>query len=203
MGGRCRGTTPTLCLCGPLPSGKRISAAPIVPTSGLSQEDFAVCMGFLQEAAQSGDVLREFVILPIGRTPPDRARRCHHHVKLMGAGVSWCSGDHDSASGDSRAGRQRRRRGTTGEGTGPADTELPLVWNLGRAAITPSGAARLQRTTWPSTFADHQQNEGPLRVGRAFESGQLSIVPSLRVWWSGWLGAACPLSRVRGRRRPC
>jgi hypothetical protein len=55
---------------------KRISAAPIVPTSGLSQEDFAVCMGFLQEAAQSGDVLREFVILPIGRTPPDRARRC-------------------------------------------------------------------------------------------------------------------------------
>ena len=27
---------------------------------------------------------------------------------------------------------------------------------LGSAAIPPSGAARLQRITWPSTFADHQ-----------------------------------------------
>jgi hypothetical protein len=33
------------------------------------QEDFAVCMRFLQEATQSGDVFREFVILRSGERP--------------------------------------------------------------------------------------------------------------------------------------
>jgi hypothetical protein len=92
--------------------------------TGLSQEDFAVCMTFLQEAAQSGDVPREFVLLPIGGTPHDRARRFHQHVNLLAGRVSWCSGDHDECTRrlPSWSPAQWRRRGTTDGSTGSVDT---------------------------------------------------------------------------------
>jgi hypothetical protein len=40
--------------------------------TGLSQEDLAVCVSFLQEAAQSGDVLREFVVYRSAERPSIR-----------------------------------------------------------------------------------------------------------------------------------
>ncbi len=42
---------------------------------------------------------------------------------------------------------------------GPSRLRMPVLLALGSAAITPSGAARLQRITWPSTFADHQERQ--------------------------------------------
>jgi hypothetical protein len=71
---------------------------PDAKVAGLSQEDFGVCMGFLQEAAQSGDVPPELVVLPIGGTLQDRTTRFHEHVSLLAGRVSWCSGDHDECA---------------------------------------------------------------------------------------------------------
>ncbi len=71
---------------------------PEAKVTGLSQEDFAVCMGFLHEAAQSGEVPAEFVVLPIGGAPRDRTGRFHHHVNLVDGGVSGCAADHDECA---------------------------------------------------------------------------------------------------------
>jgi hypothetical protein len=104
---------------------------PDAKLSGLSQEDFGVCMSFLQEAAVSGDVPREFVVLPIGGTPDDRARRLHHHVKLLGGRVSWCSGDHDECirCHASWSPAQPIQEGATGGDAGPrARSDRPATY---------------------------------------------------------------------------
>jgi hypothetical protein len=62
--------------------------------TGLTQEDYVVCMTFLQEAAQDGDAPGEFVVLPIQGTPRDRAGRFHYHVNLLSTAISACEADH-------------------------------------------------------------------------------------------------------------
>ena len=72
---------------------------PGTKVTGLSQEDYMVCAGFLQEAARAGHIPAQFVLLPIAGSEKERAGRFHYHVDLVnGCAMSACAGDHDECA---------------------------------------------------------------------------------------------------------
>lgn len=65
-----------------------------------SDEDVWSCLHFLgaEYNAKRLDLPVEFVILPIGGPPAERAGRFHFHVRLGEPGFSACAGDHSSCA---------------------------------------------------------------------------------------------------------